>query len=165
MVGLYDYPRTETHEAFHLQLRVNLSDGGGGGQEIALVGTEGKMLVTDGGVRLARHRVASAPGYGGWDSHDTFDEKNRREYVAWYDATFADKSATSESSEAWYAAEEGYSDHRAHHANFIAAIRGAATLVEDPTFGLRAAAPALDSNLSSSEHRPVEWDPQTLQRL
>jgi hypothetical protein len=47
----------------------------------------------------------------------------------------------------------------AHHQNFYNAIRSRKPVVEDPTFGLRAAGPALMSNISCFEQRMVEWDP------
>ena len=49
-----------------------------------------------------------------------------------------------------YLPPEKYSDHKAHHANFIQAVRTRKPFVEDPVFGLRAAAPALLSNISWS---------------
>ncbi|MCX6613234.1 MAG: gfo/Idh/MocA family oxidoreductase, partial [Acidobacteria bacterium] len=53
----------------------------------------------------------------------------------------------------------GYTEQYAHHANFIDAIRNNRPVVEDATFGLRAAAPALLSNMSYFEKRQVNWDP------
>ena len=47
----------------------------------------------------------------------------------------------------------------AHHAVFFDAVRTRKAVVEDPIFGLRAAAPAVLANTSYFENRPVKWDP------
>jgi hypothetical protein len=47
----------------------------------------------------------------------------------------------------------------AHHQNFFNAVRSRKPVIEDPVFGLRAAGPALMSNVSFFEKRIVEWDP------
>ena len=56
----------------------------------------------------------------------------------------------------------GYSEQVAHHQNFYNAIRSRKPVVEDPVFGLRAAGPALMSNISCFEQRMVEWDPMNM---
>ncbi len=159
MVGIYDYPETKQHAAFNLQVRVNFIDGGGGGQQVALVGTEGKMVISDSRVKLFRSKLAEAPGYGGWDSFGTFDEKNQREYAAWYEQHYAGKLDKAQKSEEEFAAEPGYSDHLDHHRNFFDSVRGQREVVEGPQFGLRAAAVALASNRSLIEQRPITWNP------
>ena len=59
-----------------------------------------------------------------------------------------------------YRAEQGYKGaHYDHFANWFTAIRTGGTVVEDPVFGYRAAAPALACNLSYYEKRAIQWDP------
>jgi predicted dehydrogenase len=159
LMGIYDYPQTKEHPAFNLQLRVNFIDGGGGSDAIVLVGTEGKLVLNDRGVRVVRHAMGSAPGFGGWDSYGTFDAKNQADFKAWYEQYYQGKTAEPSQSESKFEAEPEYSDHKEHHANFLRAVRGEGPNVEDPTFGLRAAAPALASNMSHFEQRPIQWDP------
>jgi hypothetical protein len=53
----------------------------------------------------------------------------------------------------------GYSEQVAHHQNFYNAVRSRKPVVEDAVFGLRAAGPALLSNISYFEKRMIEWDP------
>jgi hypothetical protein len=53
----------------------------------------------------------------------------------------------------------GYSEQVAHHQTFLNAVRTRTPVVEDPVFGLRAAGPALMSNISYFERREVIWDP------
>ena len=45
-----------------------------------------------------------------------------------------------------------------HHRNFLEAMRSPKPVVEDATFGFRAAGPALLSNVSYFEQRMCEWD-------
>jgi len=52
-----------------------------------------------------------------------------------------------------------YDDHVDHFANWFEAIRSRRPVVEDPLFGIRAAGPALLSNLSQASGRIYEWDP------
>ena len=61
-----------------------------------------------------------------------------------------------------YAPPPGYSDHLDHHRNFLEAVRSRKAVVEDATFGFRAAGPALASNVSYFEQRVCDWDPQTM---
>jgi hypothetical protein len=56
-----------------------------------------------------------------------------------------------------------YNDHLDHHMTFVNAIRSNQPVTENGLFGLRAAAPALLSNVSYFQKRVVEWDPSTCQ--
>ena len=49
-----------------------------------------------------------------------------------------------------------------HFKNFFASCRTRKTAYQDATFGLRAAGPAVLSNLSLWEKRPLAWDPETM---
>ena len=60
--------------------------------------------------------------------------------------------------ERWLA-PRGYSDQDDHHANFAAAVRARKPVTEDAVFGLRAAGPALLSNLSYYSGKTIAWDP------
>jgi predicted dehydrogenase len=159
MAGVYDYPASKTTPAFNLQLRVNFIDGGGGGEQIALIGTEGKMIVRGGSVEVVRSKLAQAPGFGAWDSYTTFDKKNQEDFAAWYATEYAGKTAKGETSRMEWKAPEGYSDHLDHHSNFYHAIRTQGKVVENAEFGFRAAAAGLASNMSLFEKKIVKWDP------
>jgi hypothetical protein len=52
--------------------------------------------------------------------------------------------------------------HLEHHKNFYRSIREGAPLIEDATFGLRAAGPALLTNESYFKEKIVGWNPQTM---
>ncbi len=159
MTGVYDYPATAKAAAFNLQVRVNFVDGGGGGEQIALVGTEGKMIVRGSSVEVIRNKMAQAPGFGGWDTYNTFDKQNQEDYAAWYAKHYAGKTGKSETSRMDWKAPAGYSDHFDHHANFYHAIRTNGKVQENAEFGFRAAAAALASNKSLFEEKIVKWDP------
>ncbi len=59
----------------------------------------------------------------------------------------------------------GYSDHLDHHRNFIESVRTRKPVIEDPTFGFRAAGPALLSNISYTEQRACKWDPIAMKQV
>jgi hypothetical protein len=59
----------------------------------------------------------------------------------------------------------GYVEQTEHHKNFYRAVRQRTPVVEDPVFGLRAAGPALMSNVSYFERRMVQWDPEAMKMI
>ena len=124
MMGLYDYPDSDAHPAFNLQMRVNFIDGSGGGSKIRLVGTEGEMVMGWGKLTIRRRRMPRAPGYGGWDSFFTFSEAQQKDYEQWYAETWpSGRPQVKEPQELTFSTPEGYSDHVDHWTNFITAIR------------------------------------------
>ena len=59
-----------------------------------------------------------------------------------------------------YKAEDGYKGaHYDHFGNFLRAIRTGGSVVEDPVFGFRAAAPALLCNDSYFQNKFINWNP------
>ena len=160
-LGLYDYPATDTHPAFNLALRVNFVSGAGESSGFRFVGSEG-ILTIGGGVSLAKTPRDTEPGY----TIDTFPKAIQEAYLKDYrkkyplQAPNADSMRPSE--EEKFQAPRGYSDHLDHHRNFIAAVRSRKPVVEGPTFGFRAAGPALLSNVSYFEQRVCAWDPQAM---
>ncbi|HUQ93951.1 MAG TPA: Gfo/Idh/MocA family oxidoreductase [Bryobacteraceae bacterium] len=162
MMGMYDYPKTEAHAPFQINLRVNFEAGGTGsdGAGFRFVGTEGILNLSVGNsVVLSRRPRNVNPG----TTAETFSkaiadkirEENRRKYPK------GDTSADSlrPLSEETFVMPEGYSEQVAHHQTFFNAVRSRKPVVEDAVFGLRAAGPALLSNVSYFEQRMVEWDP------
>lgn len=61
-----------------------------------------------------------------------------------------------------YKTPEGYSEHLDHFTNFFYAIRTGGSVVEDASFGLRAAGPSLAANMSYFERKPILWDPEKM---
>jgi predicted dehydrogenase len=163
IMGLCDYPEAATHPAFNLQLRVNFVDGGGGGSLMRLVGTEGTMDIGWRNITIKGQKISKVPGYGGWDSYHTFSKKQQAAYKEWYEATYPKpKPEMLAPTQHEYRMPEGYSDHVDHFASFFNGIRNGADIVEDASFGLRAAAPSLASNLSYFQKKVINWDPDAM---
>jgi predicted dehydrogenase len=155
LLGLYDYP------GFNLALRVNFVNGAGETSGFRFVGTEGILKIDD-GVTVSKQPRESEPGY----TIETFSKKMQEQFLEKYNRQYPKTAANADSirpkSEDKYLPPRGYSDHRDHHRNFIAAVRSRKPVIEDPTFGFRAAGPALLSNVSYFEKRVCQWDPQTM---
>ena len=160
-LGLYDYPATDSHPAFNLALRVNFVSGAGESSGFRFVGSEGIMTI-GGGVSVARTPRDTEPGY----TIDTFPKAVQEAFLKDYHQKYPPQAPNADSmrpnKEDKYQPPPGYSDHLDHHRNFIAAVRSRKPVVEDPTFGFRAAGPALLSNVSFFEQRVCLWDPQTM---
>jgi len=161
MLGLYDYPATSAHRAFNLALRVNFVDGAGESSGFRFIGSEGIMKI-DGGVTLDKQPRESEPGY----TVETFTDAMQKRFLEEYRKQYPPQPINADSirpvSEEKFLPPQGYSDHLDHHRNFITSVRTRKPVVEDPTFGFRAAGPALLSNLSYFEQRVCKWDPETM---
>jgi predicted dehydrogenase len=159
--GVYDYPETATHPAFNLVLRVNFAAGAPDSQGFRFIGSEAIMTV-DPNVTVTACAPEREPGYGIGTFDKDEQEKFLKQYHAKYPEVKAAPSNMKKSDVLTYDPPRGYSDHLDHHLNFANAIRSRKPVVEDPTFGFRAAGPAVLSNLSYFENRVVEWDPATM---
>jgi predicted dehydrogenase len=162
LMGLYDYDeRPGKHPAFNLALRVNFEDGGSENSGFRFIGSEGIMTV-DGGVGLTKTPRETEPGY----TIDTFSEAVQKEFLKAYREKYPERKADADSmrpnADETFHPPRGYSDHFHHHQNFIAAVRSRKPVVENSTFGFRAAGPALLSNMSYFGQRVCEWNPETM---
>ncbi len=163
IIACCDYPDTKNHPAFNMQLRVNFVDGKGGSSKIRVVGSEGAMEIGGDSVKIFHSKMAKNPGYGGWDSYNTFSRAGQLEYEKWYNKKYQKPVPEMLGpQEEEYRAPEGYSSHLEHFTNFFDAIRHDKTVVEDAAFGFRAAAPSLAANVSYFEKRVVNWDPEKM---
>jgi predicted dehydrogenase len=160
ITGLYDYPASDKHPAFTLQMRVNFVDGGGGGESLRLVGTDGVITIGWGEVKVRKNKTNKTPGYGGWDSFDTFTTAQQKEYEKWYKAQYANIKYQMIEPEMEYKAPKGYDANLDHHTNFYKGIREKAAIKEDALFSMRAAGPALATNKSVAEKKIIFWDPE-----
>ena len=158
MLGLYDYPATDAHPEFTLALRVNFADGAAGGSGFRFVGSEAVMSV-GGTVGVTRRARRESPGY----SIDTFPDAMQAEFLENYTRQYpkAERELTPEADEV-FRAPNGYNDTVDHFRTFFASVRSRRPLVEDSVFGLRAAGPAVLSNVSYFEKKPVFWDPEAM---
>jgi predicted dehydrogenase len=157
MLGLYDYPKTTAHPAFNLSLRVNFVNGAGETSGFRFVGSEG-ILTIGNGVTVSKQPRESEPGY----TIDTFPKTVQEDFLKQYRQKYPQQEPKADSmranGEERYLPPPRYSDHLDHHANFFASVRSRQPVVEDALFGIRAAGPALLSNLSVFEKRQILWD-------
>ena len=160
MLSLYDYPKTASHPAFTLSLKVNFADGGGESQAFRFVGPDGTLTIGGGSVTLARRQRSKEPG----QTSDTFAKAIQEAFMKEYRAKYPEQPELRPTSEQVFAAPPGYSDSVEHFRNFVDSVRTRRPSVEDATFGYRAAAPALLTNDSYFEGRPVGWDPVQMRR-
>ncbi|MBL8173683.1 MAG: Gfo/Idh/MocA family oxidoreductase [Bryobacterales bacterium] len=157
MLGIYDYPAQGKMPAFNLALRVNFVNGASENSGFRFVGTEGTMAVA-GGVTVTRVPRETEPGY----TIETFSEAGQKEFLKQYKKQYPEVTPTADgiqpNKEERYHAPRGYNDHLDHHRVFYEAVRSRKPVVEDAVFGLRAAGPALLSNMSQNDGRFYEWD-------
>ncbi|MDZ7719473.1 MAG: Gfo/Idh/MocA family oxidoreductase [Balneolaceae bacterium] len=162
MTGMYDYPETDSHPAFNLTLRVNFADGSGGGRLIRFVGSEGEIIIDGDEVTLRKAKLPEAPGM----SINEFGKEVREEYREFYNNKYGNiRPSSVEADPITYRSPDGYSSRYDHFKNFFGAIRNDSDILQDATFGLRAAAPALASNLSYFQNEIIEWDPDEMRLL
>lgn len=155
---LYDYPKTDTHPAFNASFRVNFIAGGGGGGGFKLVGTEGELEVDNSAVKLTRSKLDMVPsGYSMVAYTEETQEKIRQEYAR---KDLVKRASILNIGETIFEAPRDYEGaHYDHLYNFAQAIRGKKNIVQDPTFGFRAAGAALLANESYYENKAIGWDP------
>jgi len=159
LLGLYDYPKTEKHAEFTLSLKVNFADGAGGEEGFRFVGSEGMLSLERDGITLTRRTPEREPGY----TIGTFPQKLQDEFLKDYRQKYPERlDQVNESKVERFQAPRGYSDHRDHLKGFIECCRTGKAPYQDAVFGLRAAGPAVLSNVSLAERRPVAWDPETM---
>ena len=162
MMGTFDYPETPNHPAFNLFLRVNFVSGAGEDSGFRFTGSEGVMTIGYDGVTMAKQPRETEPGY----TIGTFPLAAQEEFLKQYHAKYPEKRPSAEgmrpSSREVYSAPPHYSDSYDHFDRFFASVRSRQPAVEDAVFGLRAAGPALLSNVSYFERRVVEWDPAAM---
>jgi predicted dehydrogenase len=155
LLALLDYP-----EGFNLSLRVNFVDGGEESEGFLFTGSEGLMEITGNTVTVTRTPPAAEPGY----TVSTFTDAMQRQYVEQYRKKYPVVHPTGPLPQnvEKFVAPAGYSDSYDHFHNFFNAVRSREPVVEDATFGFRAAGAALLSNLSVDRGSVVHWDPETM---
>ncbi len=163
MLGMYDYPDTAAHKAFHLSIRLNFEAGGGDGSGFRFIGTEGVLdLAVGGALVLKRKPKDSEPGHTAGTFSKAAGAEIIREYQKKYPVQRASADAMRANTEQRWVLPPGYTEQYAHHENFINAIRSRKAVIEDSTFGLRAAGPALLSNVSHFTRKTILWDPEAM---
>ncbi len=160
MLGLYDYPQTESHPAFNMSLQVNFADGAGGGTQFRFIGNEGIITINSSNTTLTKLAPQSEPGY----TIGTFTKDIREQALSEYREKYPKLSRPELRgfTEEVFRAPGGYSDRFDHFTNFFTAMRENGKVVEDGAYGFRAAAPALLTNVSYESRQIVEWDPDAM---
>jgi predicted dehydrogenase len=162
MMSLYDFPQSDSHPAFNAVLRINFVAGSGGGGGFKLVGTEGAMVVGWSGITLSHSHMGLRPtGY----ALRAYPEDIQKAINETYDKQYEqEKNKMLIPGETVFEASNDYKGADFDHFyNFFEAMRGNKKVVEDATYGLRAAGAALLSNISYFENRTVNWDPVKMQ--
>jgi hypothetical protein len=118
------------------------------------------MQIAGNSVSVSRTPPEKEPGY----TVSTFADAMQQQYIEQYLQKYPKEHFTGAPPEAVqkYAAPEGYSDSYDHFHNFFNAVRSRQPVVEDATFGFRAAGAALLSNLSIERESVVHWNPETM---
>jgi predicted dehydrogenase len=159
--AIMTYSKTQNLPNFQVINRVNLADGSGDGAlGIKFVGTEGVINMGWNDFTVQTLKRNNAPGYGGYDSFESFSAKQQEDFKKWYKDKYGDSKAGFTKNEATkFNSPKGYDDRYDHFVVFFNAIRDGKQVVEDATFGFRAAAPSIACNLSAEREAPVSWDP------
>lgn len=158
-LGLYDYPESDQHPAFNLALRTNFVSGDGGQFLFRIVGSEGAISIGWSSLTLSRNPLPDAPGM----SVGTFPEDVREQFIAEYNAKYPDKPKIQAPGELVFRDPDDYKGMRYDHfVNFFDSVRNGTPVLQDATFGLRAAGPTFAGNLSYYEDRIVGWDPERM---
>jgi hypothetical protein len=118
------------------------------------------MTIAGNTVSVTRTPPETEPGY----TVSTFTEAMQKEYIEQYEKKYPEKHFTGALPESVqkFTAPEGYSDSYDHFHNFFDSVRSRKPVVEDATFGFRAAGAALLSNLSVQRGEVVRWNPETM---
>ncbi len=160
-ICLYDYPKTKTHEAFNASLRVNFISGSGGGGGFKLIGTEGAMEVSSTYCKLIRSKKGENPSNY---SLNAFTENIQKKIKKSYTKKKIEKKVKpiNYGESLWEAPINYKGGHFDHFYNFFKAIRGKGKIIQNPTFGLRAAGAALLANKSYFEKKVINWNPERM---
>jgi predicted dehydrogenase len=154
LLGTFDYPQSPEHPGFNLSLRCNFVDGTSGTTYLRIVGTKGSMDVKWEEVVVKLNNNA--------ESDDPF----MKEQAKLRGETQEGRAKILPPRETVYAAERSWKGaHYDHFGNWFSAIRNGGTIVEDPIFGFRAAAPALLCNDSYFQDKFIKWDPVNMKLI
>jgi predicted dehydrogenase len=161
MLATLDYPESEEHPAFNVLLRVNFKSSlPKESFGVKFIGSEGVMTTGYDGVRVDKMPVNKTPQY----SQGTFTEAMQQRLLADHPSDAADPMSGINQESAQIFETGHFEAQLEHHKNFYRSIREGAPMIEDATFGLRAAGPALLTNESLFDRKIVFWNPETMTR-
>jgi predicted dehydrogenase len=163
IMGLLDYPDTDTHGGFTLSLVTDFEDGGGGATAFRFVGTDGVIDVSFTELSVTRvgiERASANQVLKGYNSVKTFSNAQQKAFAEKFLAehpSSSEKRAAKQTEK--FVVPKGYDERFDHFVNFFRSVREGKPVYEDATFGFRAAAPALLCNESYRRKREIDWDP------
>jgi len=161
MTGVMEYAATKEHPAFQVLLKVNLASGAEKVEsgKVKFYGSEGVIDFGWNDFTIRRNKFSKAPNIGGWDALDTYTVAAQKEIMEQYNKKFSEAERTApDLSAITYAAPDGYDDRYDHFVHFFESVRTKKPVVEDATFGFRAAAPCLACNESYFQKKVINWD-------
>jgi predicted dehydrogenase len=157
MLAVLDYPESEAHPAFNVLLRVNFKSGlPEESFGVKFIGSEGVMTTGYAGVSVDKTPQPDAFDY----TTASFAEATRKKLAEDWDARHPSPESRAIQSAGQSFDTSSDQAQLEHHKNFYRSIREGKPLIEDATFGLRAAAPALLTNESLFQRKIMSWDPQ-----
>ncbi len=154
MLGIFNYPETESHPGFNLSLYCNFVDPTTKSNILRLVGSEGSMDVGWNTVRLKQNKRAA--------QNITQKERKKMRLMGYSNP----RKQMLPPNETVYKVEDNYRGaHFDHHGALIYAIKTRTPVIQDPIYGFRAAAPALLCNDSYHQKKVIQWDPINLKLI
>jgi predicted dehydrogenase len=161
MLAALDYPETPQHPAFNVILRVNFKSSLP--QESAglkFIGSDGVMTTNAfKNLQVARTPRPDSADYTIQSFAEPMQKQLTQQWAAKHPALTLDAMQPSGTQFFDASAQNAHLDH---HRNFYASIRDGKPLIEDATFGIRAAGPALLTNESYYSKKIVQWDPEKM---
>jgi predicted dehydrogenase len=163
MTAIMDYPATAQHPPFQVLLRVNFISGLGDKGLTRFIGSEGAIDFSGSEFTIRHNKMPKAPGVGGWDAFETYPEAMQKEIMNKYDSQYSKEDrSVNQAKDIVYKAPQGYNDSLDHFINFFESVRAKKPVVEDATFGFRAAAPCLACNDSYFKKKVIQWDAERM---
>ena len=163
MTSILQYPDCKEHPAFQVTLRVNFVSGEGDTGYTRITGSEGSLDMGWDGFTITRNKMPKAPGIGGWDSLDTYPKEMQQKLLDAYNKKYSkEDQATPELTPITYKSPKDFDEHVAHFTNFFEGMRTGKTVIEDPVFAFRAAAPCLACNESYFQDKVIHWDAENM---
>ncbi|HSU29760.1 MAG TPA: Gfo/Idh/MocA family oxidoreductase [Bryobacteraceae bacterium] len=161
MVATLDYPETESTPPFNVLLRVNFKSGiPEESFGVKFIGSDGVMSTGYSDLILDKTPRKDEFDY----TIDSFADKVQQELIAeWKEKHPEPNAQTARPSSVETYNFKGIDAQLQHHENFYNSIRDGRPSVEDATFGLRAAGPALLTNGSYFQKKVMTWNPETME--
>ncbi len=161
MLATLDYPEGQMHPAFNVLLRVNFKSGESKESfGVKFIGSDGVMTASFTEVTL--NRTPRPEEFDG--SISSFAKKTQEELRdQWESKHAAPSPATLKPSSNEVFDTSDSEPQLEHHKNFYRSIREGTPSVEDATFGLRAAGPALLTNESYFQNKIMHWNAEKME--